>query len=80
MSDNVVYLDGETTLPIPIDRVLSTAKDKLTDGVVIGYTEDDGLYFACSFAKTSEVSWILEQAKAMLMDHAREQSGERDGG
>jgi len=70
--DNVTSIGGTTRLPVPIDHVLKEAQGKMISGVVIGYTEDDGLYFACSFGLTSEVSWVLEQAKAMLMDHAKE--------
>lgn len=63
----VVTLDVVTTLDIPVSRVLDGAQD-LEQCLVIGWTEDGELHFAASQAAGPENLWLLELAKAALLE------------
>jgi hypothetical protein len=54
---------------IPVDDYLKEAIGKLSGVIIIGYTQDkDELeYFASSFEDSSEVVWLLERFKFILL-------------
>jgi len=69
MTDNVIPLGNITRLDTPVERVLDLAKDELQNGcVILGWDEDNELFFASSIADGGEVLWLLEQAKQALLD------------
>jgi hypothetical protein len=64
----VVLLPCDTTLPLPPNRILEGAMDKLSDVVVIGYEKDAGkLWVAASRGDVAFVNWLLDQGKDFLM-------------
>lgn len=65
--DNVIFLNNETSLDIPADRVLEAAVGELDSAVVIGYDKDGNLYTASSLADGGDVLWLLELCKNRLM-------------
>lgn len=67
--DNVVFLENETTLDVPPERVLSSAAEaKLNEVIVIGTADSGEFYFASSSGDGPVLLWLLERAKAALMD------------
>jgi hypothetical protein len=67
MSD-VIYLHEVTDGDIPPERVLDAAKERCTEAViVIGWGEDEEVYFAMSTGDAKAVLYALETAKFMLM-------------
>jgi hypothetical protein len=71
MSDNVVFLNIETRLPVPIGRVLDGAREQLVDGIVIGTDHDGRLYVAASTGDAGELLILLELAKGIILGHAK---------
>jgi hypothetical protein len=70
---NVVEFTGVTTLNIPADRILATARDaSLKDVLVIGYRDDGSFYFASSLADGGDALWLLELTKRRLFEAAGE--------
>jgi len=68
MIDTVIPLGNFTSLDLPADRVLDSAKDHVKGGVVVMGWDDGGeLYFASSIADGGEVLWLLEKAKQTLL-------------
>jgi hypothetical protein len=68
MSD-VVELDVLTKLEIPVARVLQAAQDAdITEVVVCGLTAEGELYFAASKADAGGILYLIEVAKARLME------------
>ena len=68
--DNVVSLDVVTTVDIPLDKVLEGAKENVKSGLVIlGWDEDGDMYFAVSDGAKSDVLWLLENAKQVLLEN-----------
>jgi hypothetical protein len=66
--DNLVYLDTETSLPIPVNRVLDGAHQaNMTEVVVIGWDENGDLYMSTSESDGGNVLWLLEVAKNRLL-------------
>jgi hypothetical protein len=69
MSDNVINWPGETILPVPVERVLSSAIDKdLSEVMVIGWTKEGKLYLAVSGSGLGDCLILLERAKSALLD------------
>lgn len=69
MTAKILHFTGDTTLDIAAERVLDGAmREKLSDVVVIGYTESDEFYFASSMGDVRDVLWLLEQAKKRLLE------------
>lgn len=66
----VVYLQNETTLPIPPDRILNEAIDELEDVVLVGTAKDGSLYFASSETSRARMLYLLELAKLEVMEDA----------
>lgn len=70
---DVIPLGNITRLDLPTDRVLDAAKSHCSSGVVImGWDDDDTLYFASSIADGGDVLWLMEKAKAALLDAGAE--------
>jgi hypothetical protein len=69
VEDNVVLLDMETTLDLPVDRVLDAAKEELEGGhfVLAGRTADGELYFAGNFSDKARILYLLEKCKQEIM-------------
>ena len=66
--DNVVILPVITTIPIPVDRILSQAmKADLKMCIIIGENADGSLYFGSSEPDGGDVLWLLERAKLALL-------------
>jgi len=63
----IIPFTGITKLDLPPDQILDGAKGKLTGLVIMGYTEDDEMYFASSYADGGTVLWLLEQCKKNLL-------------
>ena len=68
--DNVVNFPGVTRLKIDPDKVLNTAVGNLESVVVVGYDKTGMEYFAASDPSGPEVLWLLERAKAGLINIA----------
>lgn len=68
--DNVVNFPGVTRLKIDPDKVLNAAVGNLESVVVVGYDKTGMEYFAASDPSGPEVLWLLERAKAGLINIA----------
>jgi hypothetical protein len=65
----VIRPDFVTKLDVPIDDVINGAKEtKFESIIVIGWTEDEGHYFASSTGDAAEMLFILELAKKRVID------------
>lgn len=64
----IIPLNMVTRLDLPVDRVLESAKDKMENVVIMGWTEDGELYFASTFADGGTVMWLLEKCKEALLN------------
>lgn len=65
---DVVDLNCISKLPLDPQRVLEKAKEqKLTDVLVLGFTEDGDEYFAASNPSGPENVWLMERAKRKLL-------------
>lgn len=73
MNDNltgVTFLHGTTTMDIESSKVLSGGlRNCVKDVVLIGYDQDDELYFASAVGDVTKVLWLLEQAKKQLLEN-----------
>ncbi len=68
---SVVPFTGDTTLPIPPERVLQGAIDaQLSQVLVLGWDKDDRLYVAMSHTDLGGLLILLEIAKADLLESA----------
>ena len=68
MADNVIYLNTDSTLDIPVERVLEGAlKADLEIAMVAGRYEDGRFYLACSKADICLMVTLLELAKRRLL-------------
>ena len=66
--DNVIELDGETTLDIPVERVISGALEKdLETVIVLGWNEEGEMYLASSTGSRPNMYYLLDSAKVALM-------------
>ena len=72
MTDNVTDFPGITRFKTPVTKILATAAGaKLEDIVIIGWRENGKMYFASSNDDGAEVNWLLDQAKAELIEAGR---------
>lgn len=72
MTDNVIEFPGETVGPIPPKKILDKAnEEQLKDVVVLGWTEDNSLYISSSTGEAPDLIFLLEMAKAELIDMIR---------
>ena len=65
---NVVQFHGITRLNLDPDTILENNKGKLEGLVILGYGKDGSEYFASTYADGSEVLWLLERCKKMLLE------------
>ncbi len=66
---DVILLEVETTLPIPVERVLDGARDQnLSLLMVIGRNVDGQLYAASSHGDVGNLLLLMERAKAALLE------------
>ena len=63
----VVQLDCETKLDIPVEGVLDGAKE-LKTVLVLGYDANDDFYIASSTGDKTLMLWLIEQAKIALFN------------
>jgi hypothetical protein len=78
--DNVVILPVVTTIPIPVERILTQAmKADLKMCIIIGENEDGSLYFSSSEPDGGDVLWQLEKAKLALLHIGGAWPGEPTG-
>lgn len=75
MKDNVVPFTGTTRLDLDPERLLKYALNdgKLTEVVILGYSEDGEEYFAFSSSDGGSVLWHLERAKMKLLGSVDQQ-------
>lgn len=65
----ITYLHDVTDQDIPPERVLEAAKGHCTEAaIVIGWGDDEALYFAMSTGGAGAILLALERAKALLME------------
>lgn len=65
---DVVELNCQTSLPVPVAKVLEGAAEADLDSVVvIGFTSSGRLYGASSDAECGKILWLLERCKQELM-------------
>lgn len=62
----VVTLNTQTTLDIPVSKVLEGAQD-LESVVLVGLTKDGEIYFASSGGDGPSINWLLDHAKLRLL-------------
>ena len=68
MTAKIIQFTGITTLDLPPDVVLESAKGELEGVVIIGFRkDDDGIYTASSYADGGTVLWLLEKLKLQLL-------------
>jgi hypothetical protein len=66
---NVVIASMVTSIDLPVERVLHQASNAgLTEAVVVGYDADGEFYFGGSLASGPDALWLLEKARAALLD------------
>ena len=68
MTAKVIPLGCITKLDLPVDQILEAAKGKMQGVVLLGYDNNDELYFASTIADGGEVIWLLENAKKQLLE------------
>lgn len=66
--ENVVRLGAATKLPLPANRILKGAYNKMDVVAVIGWDKEGHFYFASSESNGAEILMMLELAKRRLMD------------
>jgi hypothetical protein len=66
--NNVVILDVETSLDLPLERVLDGAlAAQLTDCLVLGYSAD-GFYMASQTCDAAKILVLLERCRRLLIN------------
>lgn len=64
----ILQFRGVTRLDLPPDQILEAAKGELDGVLVIGFSKDDELYTASSYADGPTVLWLLEMTKKRLLE------------
>ena len=68
---DVVIFDGETRKDLPPNVILNAALNaSLKNAVVIGEQEDGSIYFAMSISDSPTINWLLDLAKATVINEA----------
>jgi hypothetical protein len=68
-NDNVVILDMETSLDLPLERILDGARDhELSDCLVLGYEPDSRFYMACTTVEIGKILILLERCRQVLVN------------
>jgi hypothetical protein len=72
-NSNVVLLRVDTTLDLPLDRVLEGARQaELEDALVIGWEQGRKFYLASQTSDIGKLLVLLERAKALLVRRLEE--------
>jgi hypothetical protein len=67
MTADVVILDVETTLDLPLDRILNGARDaEVSDCLLLGYEPSGDFYMASQTTDAGKMLILLERARAVL--------------
>ena len=65
---NVVILQVDTTLDLPLDRILDGARhNEVRDCLLLGYDKHDDFYMASTTVDAGKLLILLERAKAMML-------------
>ena len=68
MANNVVVGDFQTTLDLPVERVLAAAIEAdLKDVLIVGHRQDGVLYVAGSNGYGPDNLWLVERARERVM-------------
>lgn len=68
MPDTIIPFTGATYGDIPVENVLNGALEQnLKHTLVIGYREDESLYFASSTGERPLMLWLLELIKQDIL-------------
>ncbi|MBT6049346.1 MAG: hypothetical protein HOG49_21330 [Candidatus Scalindua sp.] len=65
--ENIVSFTGKTRHDIPADKILERAIGKLDRVVIMGYDRDGEEYLAASMGDRTEVNWIIDRLKYLLI-------------
>lgn len=69
---DVVILDVDTSLDLPLDRILDGARDNgVSDCLLLGYTEGDQFYMASQTVDAGKLLVLLERARDLLVRRLR---------
>lgn len=71
LSDKVIYLEGETTLPVPVDRVCEGAKE-MQYVVIMGIGEDGNWELRSSESDVGKLLLTLERCKQIALEAVEE--------
>ena len=72
-NSNVVKLQVETTLDLPLDTVLGDARDnELEDAMVMGWERGSKFYLGSQTADVGKLLVLLERARALLVRRLEE--------
>lgn len=65
---NVVVLQVETTLDLPLDRILDGAREnEITDCLLLGYDKSGEFYLASQTVDAGKLLLLMERARGLLM-------------
>ncbi len=74
---NVRIGQFNSNLPLPAGRILRPAlKADLKEVMVIGYDRDNKFYFAGTHTESEKIIFLLERAKAQIMQNVMEDSND----
>jgi len=65
------FASGVKTDAAPVDIVRQAGEAQLKSMVVLGETQDGQFYFASSIMDAAEILWLMENARAFLLDPER---------
>ncbi len=65
---NVIPLNNITLLDLPPDRILEKAIGEMDSVVILGYDKEGKEYFASSIKGGSDVLWLIERCKIILLN------------
>lgn len=72
-NSNVVTLQVETTLDLPLDRILDGARDaEVTAALVLGYDKAGEFYMASQTVDAGKLLILMERGKGLLMRRLEE--------
>jgi len=64
----VIPLNTITRLDLPPNQILEDAKDEMDSILILGYDKEGNEYFASSMSDGSDVLWLLERCKQLLLN------------
>lgn len=73
MTAEIIELDCDTRLEVPVERVLKAAAETPMEIVIIiGRTDKGEMYFASSTPEAPEILWMIENAKGYILNPDRD--------